>query len=126
MIQQLNTWFYNHNPEKKSGQPTIKIVLGREKERTVLTETQIYSKEFGDRVKEKADLAAGMVAPAYRLDARNKAAARALADESEAVKEEVRRRHEEMKRERLAAAATLQSTLSTQGAAQPTPMQQLR
>lgn len=77
-------------------------MIGAEKRKTVLTETQIYSKTYYPaRVKAQADVNAALVEPKYKLDARNKAVSRALAEEDDDVKAEMRRKHEEMKEERV-------------------------
>lgn len=63
-------------------------------------------------MKEQADARAQLVAPKFRLDVRNKAIAQALEQEDEEVKAEIRRKHEELKRERAEGMKTLQSVFN--------------
>lgn len=127
-LQQIKSWYYNHHPQKQSNLPSIKIVMGAETRPKVLTEAQIYAKTYyPDRVKEQADASASLVAPKYRLDARNKATALALANEDEAVKQEVRRRREEMKKEREEGMRAAQSIFAlSEGGRDRTPEEKMR
>lgn len=125
--QQLRSWFYNHHPRKKSNEPTIKIVLGNERERGVLSQTQIYSKSHYGRVKQEADIEASSLAPHMQLQARNKTIARALEAESQEVKDEVKRMYEKMKQERAENIAALKTVFTMASSdMDPTPLDRFR
>lgn len=126
MPQQLKQWFYNHHPRKKSNEPTIKIVLGQERERGVLSQAQIYSKSHYSRLKEEADKNAGEVDPRMQLSARNKTIARALEEESQEVKDDIKRQYEAMKRERAESLKALESVFKMASNNEPTPVDRLR
>lgn len=119
-------WFNNNSPRKASKTPVIKLVVGKEKRDAIPSETQLYAKERYASIKEEADLQASKVDLKYQLSERNRVIAAKFKNESEEVKMEIRRKREEMIKERDETMAAMQALFSDGGERERSPEEYLR
>ncbi|KAF6740830.1 hypothetical protein DFP72DRAFT_1057071 [Ephemerocybe angulata] len=112
--RQIHSWFYNHTSDsRKHKKAKVNIVVAVGKKDRVLTEDQLYSKKYYQaRVKPKVDEALeGMDDSDQRIATTSRIVRESLANETSAIREEIRREHEKLVQAKKASDTTMKKVL---------------